>query len=125
MNRLGNIILTHPERVTIGSIHYDAKRDNSLVGLDLAALLPVCRKTEMKELCGWCRPLIEITDVPYLLGDIQVTLKTKRIKVGWLMSSDDEHGRVVYAVRLDVETILSRWDRIFLHVHPTNKKEDG
>lgn len=123
MNSIGAIFLTHPERVTIGQLSYDAKQDNCLVGLDLGTLIPVCRSTELSELCAYCLPRIEVAK-PYLLGDLQVCLKTKRIKVGWIQTNDDERGSVIYSVRLYREVILKRFGTVFMHYHSTNVKEE-
>jgi len=124
VNKLGSIYLTYPKRVVVGSLNYDPRAGTSLVGLDLAALLPILRETEAKELCGYCEPAIEIDEPPYIQADIQWCLKTKRIKLGWICSDSDATGEVTYAVRLDVEALLKRFDCIFIHCHPTNVKEE-
>ena len=122
---IGQIFITHPERIVLGVLSYEDKRDNALVGLDLAAVLPVCRSTELSELCCYCVPRIEFDSPPYIQADIQVCLKTKRIKIGWIFSSSNAEGKVSYGVRLDTKAILDRWDTVFLHLHSTNIKEEA
>ena len=123
MNSIGAIYLTHPERVTIGRLAYDAKQDNALWVMDPVNLITACRATELSELCAFCLPRIEAPR-PYLLGDGQVCLKTKRIKMGWMMTDDDETGSVIYSIRLDVKAILKRFDCLVFHFHSTNVKEE-
>ena len=124
MRRLGNIILTHPKEMIIGSIHYNEKRGNVQYKFDPVSLLTVCRETEMPELCAYCTPLIEVAEPLFLAQDIQVCLKTKRIKIGWVCTSDSATGHVRYSIRLDVEAILKRLDAWWLHGHNSNVKED-
>ena len=123
MNQLGAIYITHPERITVGALAYSEKQDNALVVLDLANLLPVCRDTDMAELCAYCLPRIEVVK-PYLVGDLQVCLKTKRIKVGWVCTSDSPEGSVIYSIRLYRDVIMKRWGSVFVHYHSTNVKEE-
>jgi len=123
MNQLGQVYVTHPKRIAIGSLAYNERAGNVLMGIDLAALLPLCRETEQEELCAYCNPRVEI-EAPYIQADIALDLKTKRIVLGWVCTSDDAVGSVKYAVRLNVGVILKRYDCVFVHLSPNNVKEE-
>jgi len=123
MTELGPIHVTHPKRIVVGSLAYSEKQDNALAKLDLANLLPVCRDADTAELCAYCRPRVESAK-PFLAGDLQVCLKTKRIKVGWVCTSDSPEGSVIYSVRLYRDVIMKRWSSVFVHFHSTNVKEE-
>jgi len=123
VKKLGNIFhTTKGMRVVLGQISADLDRGvrAPLVGLDLSAVLPVCRAAE-GVVCAICIPYENIKHPPYLCHDIH-DRKKKAQKVGWVTSTDNEKG-VRYLVWLDVEAILKRWDCMWLHLHEETETE--
>jgi hypothetical protein len=98
----------------------------SLVMLDPAALVPVCRALRERgegELRCAGMPYQDVTNPPYLDCTLQVGTGKKREDVGRLWAQDDAGGRVIYQVRLDVEAVLRKLDYWGLHCHNETEEE--
>ena len=125
MQKLGNIFYTHQGvRIVLGILSADTEHGTRapLVGLDLAAVLPVCKMVGTGVLCAACVPYENIPHPPYLCHDIMYDKTKKAQKVGWVTSTETEKG-VKYLVWLDVEAIRKRWDCVFLHLHEPTPEE--
>ena len=128
MKKLGNIFHTRAGlRVILGSLSADLEHGKRapLVGLDLAAVLPLCRAVAGEDrdiISALCIPYENIEHPPYICCDIMYDKTKKPVKMGWVSSKDEEKGKM-YLVWLDVAAFLKRWDCVFLHLHEPTSDE--
>ena len=135
MKKLGNIFHTRAGlRVVLGSLSADLEHGKRapLVGLDLAAVLPLCRAVggtvaavgggERQIISAVCIPYENIQHPPYICCDIMYDKTKTPVKMGWVSSKDEEKGKM-YLVWLDVAAFLKRWDIMFMHLHEPTSEE--
>lgn len=95
-----------------------------LLGLDLAALIPVVRDAEGRTdvIAAAGRPYPEIVHPPLLNHDaVYDRTKTER-KLGWVNTDEDEGG-VVYRVRLNVAAVKKLYDPVWVHLTDSEKEK--
>jgi len=119
MHKLGNIFVNRPVTVTIGALYYIAKSHQALVGLDVAALVPILRDAESEVVSAACLPKHD-EEAPFI--DNLDLHTTDHKKIGYLYSDSDHRGKI-YQVRLDVATTLKRFDIVWCHLHDPHKEE--
>jgi hypothetical protein len=107
-------------RLVVGFVDSHPNTDN--IAIDLASILPIARQLQKDGV-----EFLEAVGMPFeekfsgahpISSDIQITLKTKRIHVGHVYTTGDDISNMVYHVKILVDVILDRYDRVFLHLHP-------
>lgn len=137
-NKLGNIFCDAAgPTIGLGGL-YEQAPGRAIAGLDLAALLPVCRAKLAActvpgvAACGQaivlqcaCIPYPAIKAPPFLAGDLHASRPGSRthVKIGYVWSQDDQHGRAIYQVRIDVQAVLKLWGLMWVHVHVPTPEE--
>jgi len=107
----------------VGILCYDEAHHHAMIFVELDKLLPVCRHMGMGMVKACCLPQPG-RPAPYLISDIQLCLtKSKRLKVGYLWTTDNAVGDVAYQVRFDVAEVLRKWGLVGLHCHEENRKD--
>lgn len=87
------------------------------VELDPVEIVAICRRSNESIIKAACIPFAYIEHPPYIHAEIQVCLKTKRVKLGWVIAQDNAEGSVIYQIRLYREELLRRFGLIYLHCH--------
>jgi len=123
---LGNIFCDAGVRVVIGRLLYNAQFHHVMVGVNLAALLPVCEKEEKPSLQACCIPWPSIKDPPYLNIDLQWCKTDKlRSKVGYIWTECNAEGTAAYQVRLYPAVVMKLWGMVSLHGHEEKEEDES
>ena len=122
---IGNLFTDVGVKICVGRLDYVGKSGQVMVALDLASVLPLCRRTPDGEIECYCRPWPSIEEPPYLQADLQLCrTKGKREKIGWVCSIADAYGAVTYRVMLNCAALLKRYGIVWVHLHSDNRKEE-
>lgn len=114
--RIGRMVVAEP-----------GEKRAPLVMFDLAALIPLCRTLSERMEQTMSAAGIPYEDaeaeMPFIeSGRLQVGSR-QRTDLGALWTMDEEHGRRMVQLRIDVEAMLAKYDYLGVHIHEETPDE--